>query len=122
MNKKAEDSQLLEYLGYLILIAVIIFSFMNVNSKIKDSTVFQQKAQTMELSFIYDIIQYSPSKTEYSYKIENKTISIDNCKIILQEQGQPFYPYYCSNNEISNTFKQIINKDIITFKNEKSAN
>ena len=122
MNKKAEDSQLLEYLGYLILIAVIIISFVNINSKIKDSKVFYEKAQTMELSFIHDIIQYSPSKIEYSYKIPNKTISIDNCKIILQEQGQSFYPYYCSNNHISSTFNQIINKDIITFKNEKSPN
>jgi len=122
MNKKAEDSQLLEYLGYLILIAVIIVSFINVNTKIKDSTVFQQKAQAIEISLIHDIVQYSPSKTEYSYKIENKTISIDSCKIILQEQGKPFYLYYCSNNEISNTFRQEINKDIIAFKNEKSPN
>ena len=116
-----EESQpkLLEYIGYLILIVLIAVAFININSKIKDNTVFLEKAEIMELSFIHDIIQYSPSKAEYSYKIPNKTISIDNCKIMLQEQGKPFYIYYCSNNHISNTFKQTINKDIINFKNEK---
>jgi len=121
MNKKGSENTLLEILSQLIIIALIVASFFSVTVKLRDNTVFQQKAQVIETSLIHDMIQYSPSKIDYALRLENKTIKIDSCKITLQGLNNLAYTYYCANNHISASFKETINNNILLLKNEKST-
>lgn len=117
MNKKAQHL-ILEYLGYLILVALILATLLNVNQKIRDSTIFEQKAQVLELSYIHDIVQYSPSNIIYSDQTA-KTTNIDDCKIKMQED-KAIYTYNCAKNHF-NPIKESIINNIIILNNEKST-
>jgi len=103
---KKKGTQELMFFIHLLLAVIILLTLLFSTNKIKEGDIYQQKAHSKNIAFLYDSIMSSPSKSTADYKIRDKELNIiidENCIVKINKEGQIPEIYYCALNTFLDT-------------------